>query len=137
VRNLQTGLVADQPYDKLILATGATPRRLGIPGEDARNVFHIRTLDGAVHLHKYIAQEHPRRAVIVGAGYIGVEMAEALRLRGVDVTMLHDHPLPLYGMSEPAREAVLETLKQHGVCFKGSEPPVTIVAGADGTATLC
>ncbi len=135
VRNLQTGLVFDQSYDRLILTTGAQPRRLGIPGEDARNVFHIRTLDSAVHLEKLIGQERPRRAVIVGAGYIGVEMAEALRTRGIDVTMLDTQSLPLQGMAEPAREGVLESLTRHGVTFKGGEGPVSIAAGADGTAT--
>jgi len=135
VRNLQTGLVFDQPYDRLILATGASPQRLGIPGEDARNVFHIRTLDGAVHLEKIIGQERPRHAVIVGAGYIGIEMAEALRARGLNVTMLDTQGLPLRGMAEPARERVLETLAAHGVTFNGGESPVSIAAGADGTAT--
>ncbi|MCC6398242.1 MAG: FAD-dependent oxidoreductase, partial [Bacteroidetes bacterium] len=90
VRDLHSGIVSEMQYDRLILATGASPRKLGVPGEDARNVFHIRSLDGAVHLNRVIAKEHPRRAVIVGAGYVGVEMAEALRLRGIDVTMLHD-----------------------------------------------
>jgi NADPH-dependent 2,4-dienoyl-CoA reductase/sulfur reductase-like enzyme len=135
VRDLATGNVFEQPYDRLILATGATPRRLGIPGEDARNVFHIRTLDGAVHLHRFIGQEHPRNAVIVGAGYIGVEMAEALRLRGMDVTLLDSRELPLHGMAAPGRKGVAETLARHGVVFKGSESPVTIATRPDGTAT--
>ncbi len=135
VRDIQSGRVSDMPFDRLILATGASPRRLGVPGEDARNVFHIRTLDGAVHLHHFIEQEHPRRAVIVGAGYIGVEMAEALRSRGMDVTMLQSHELPLTGMADIAREAIHQTLLRHGVTFRGGETPVTIATRPDGTAT--
>ena len=135
VRDLHSGIVSDMQYDRLILATGASPRKLGVPGEDGRNVFHIRSLDGAAYLDRVIAKERPRRAVIVGAGYVGVEMAEALRLRGVDVTMLHDHDLPLVGMADIAREAILKMLLQHGVVFKGKETPVTIAVRGDGTAT--
>ncbi|MCC6398016.1 MAG: FAD-dependent oxidoreductase, partial [Bacteroidetes bacterium] len=87
------------------------------------------------HLNRVIAKEHPRRAVIVGAGYVGVEMAEALRLRGIDVTMLHDHDLPMVGMADIAREAILNVLIQHGVVFRGKETPVTVAVRADGTAT--
>lgn len=135
VRDLAAARVYDLPYDRVILATGATPRRLGIPGEDARNVFHFRTLDSARWLHGIVTREHPRRAVIVGAGYIGVEMAEAFRERGIDVTLLERGDLPLAGMAQGTRTALRAVLERNGVAFRGGETPVSIAAPDGMTAT--
>lgn len=88
VEALEFGSVHEEPFDRLILATGARPRRLGIEGEDAGNVFHIRTLDTARRLETWLRTRTVRHAVIVGGGYIGVEMAEALRARGIRVSIL-------------------------------------------------
>jgi CoA-dependent NAD(P)H sulfur oxidoreductase len=107
-RDLATGRTTEEPYDRLVIATGSRPKRLGCPGEDARNVFRLKVLEEGDALAKFIAQERPRTAVIVGGGYIGVEMADALRARGVEVTVLHNDALPLKGMEQPARESVRE-----------------------------
>jgi NADPH-dependent 2,4-dienoyl-CoA reductase/sulfur reductase-like enzyme len=133
VRDIGSGKVTEIAYDRLVLTTGASARLLGIPGEDARNVFHIRTLDSAHYLRHYIDGEHPRRAVVIGAGYVGVEMAEAFRMRGIEVTLLDREELPLAGMADPARAAMRDALQRNGVVFKGGETPVSL-ASQDGKA---
>lgn len=131
VRDVNAGKVVELRYDRLVLATGATPRRLGIDGEDAANVFHIRSLDSAHQLRHFIDGARPRTAVIIGAGFVGVEMAEALRERQVEVTVLEREELPLPGMEPQARAAMRDVLVKHGVRFCGTESPVAL-ASQDG-----
>src|SRR5690606_16485532 len=78
----------EERFDRFILATGARARRLGIEGEDAPNVFTVRDLQDAIAIRSYLDAEPVRHAVIVGGGYIGVEMAEMLRERGVRAPVL-------------------------------------------------
>jgi 3-phenylpropionate/trans-cinnamate dioxygenase ferredoxin reductase subunit len=73
-------------YDVLVLATGARPRRLPIPGSELKGVVTLRTLDDGRTLRKYLASD--RRAVIIGGGYIGMEVAAVARANGVDVTVV-------------------------------------------------
>ena len=78
----------DQPFDRLILATGARARRLGLDGEDADGIFRVRTLEQAKAIHAHLDRHDVATAVIAGGGYIGLEMADALRQRGVAVTIV-------------------------------------------------
>lgn len=73
-------------FDKLVLATGASPRRLSIPGGDAGGVVYIRDIDSARHLQSCLADA--RRVVIIGGGFIGLEAAAVARGRGLDVTIV-------------------------------------------------
>ncbi len=84
----QGGGLEETHYDRLVIATGAEPARPGIPGLDLAGVFHVNDLQAALALKRFLGQEHPRRAVILGGGYIGLEMAEALRQLGLEVTLL-------------------------------------------------
>ena len=88
VEALEFGSVHEEKFDRFILATGARARRLGIEGEDAPNVFSVRGLGDAVAIKSYLDAEPVRHAVIVGGGYVGVEFAEMLRVRGIRVTIL-------------------------------------------------
>ena len=98
VRNLDSGSQSELPYDKLVLATGARPIRPPIKGIDLKNVWFMRHPDDAESMVEQIENQKLRRAVLVGAGYIGVEMAEALRGRGLEVTMIEmfDQILPQF-----------------------------------------
>jgi len=69
VRNLKDGTSSEERFDRLVIATGSRPGRLGFDGEDSRNVFRVKTLDEAYALRKFAVEEHPRTAVIVGGGY--------------------------------------------------------------------
>ncbi len=88
VEALEFGSVHEETFDRFILAMGARAKRLGIEGEDAPNVFTVRDLGDAIAIKSYLDAEPVRHAVIVGGGYVGVEMAEMLRVRGVRVTIL-------------------------------------------------
>lgn len=81
------------PYDSLLLATGGTPRRLGLPGEELAGVFTLRSRSDAERLRRAAAAA--RRVVILGAGFLGLELAGAARRLGVEVTVVAPELLPL------------------------------------------
>jgi 3-phenylpropionate/trans-cinnamate dioxygenase ferredoxin reductase subunit len=81
-------------YDAVLLATGSAPRRLTVPGADLRGVHYLRTLDESERLRKAIAQGD-RRVVLVGSGWIGMEVAATARTLGNEVTILERDPIPL------------------------------------------
>jgi CoA-dependent NAD(P)H sulfur oxidoreductase len=128
VRDLQSGSTHEEKYDRLIIATGSRPVALGISGEESRNVFHVKTLDDGFRIRRYLESEKPKQAVIIGGGYIGMEMAEALRRRDLDVTMLHRYSLPMAGLERGTREAVRERLEKNGVTFVGQAKTEGFVA---------
>lgn len=117
VRNLQRQSSEEFRYDKLIIATGTLPRRLMIENENARNVFHLNSRGDAVGILNYLRVEKPERAVIIGGGYIGMEMSEALRSRGLEVTIVHRSRLPMGGLEQDTRERVLEEIEKNDVTF--------------------
>ncbi len=117
VRNLKEGITQEERYDRLIIATGSRARSLGVEGESARNVFNVKSLEQGWQIKKYIEQEKPKRAIIIGGGYIGMEMADALRLHNLDVTMLHRYSLPMAGLERDTREKAREQLEKHEVKF--------------------
>ena len=88
VHDLTAGRSFWEGYDSLVIATGAVPVRPPLPGVDADGVFGVQTLDDGAALLADLHRAQPRRAVVVGGGYIGVEMAEALVRRGVAVTVV-------------------------------------------------
>lgn len=100
----------EQPYDKLILAPGASPMVPDLPGVDASNVLTLRNLVDMDRIKSYVDSGSVRRAVVVGAGYIGLEMVEQLRRRGMDVDLieLRDQVLPLldHEMARPIQDAL-------------------------------
>jgi NADPH-dependent 2,4-dienoyl-CoA reductase/sulfur reductase-like enzyme len=75
-------------YDRLVIATGARPDASAIAGADQPHVFRLQTLADAIGLKAYLADKRPRSAVVVGAGYIGLEAADALRRNGLAVTVV-------------------------------------------------
>ena len=93
VRNLKTGEEYAESYDKLVLSPGASPIRPNIEGIDSDRVFTLRNIPDTLKIKKYIETARPGSAVVVGGGYIGVEMAENLTNAGLDVTIveLADH----------------------------------------------
>jgi NADPH-dependent 2,4-dienoyl-CoA reductase/sulfur reductase-like enzyme/rhodanese-related sulfurtransferase len=87
-RELETGREHHERYDKLILSPGAGPMRPPIPGLDLPGVFTLRNLNDTDRIHAFLNQKKPQRAVVVGGGYIGLEMAEAFRHRGLEVVLV-------------------------------------------------
>jgi len=93
VRNLRTGETYEEAYDNLILSMGAEPIRPNIEGADGSNVFTLRNIPDTLKIKNYIDTAKPRSAVVIGGGYIGVEMAENLVEAGLKVAIveLADH----------------------------------------------
>ncbi|MGB3283825.1 MULTISPECIES: NAD(P)/FAD-dependent oxidoreductase [Mycolicibacter] len=120
-------------YQKLLLATGSRSRRVPIPGADARGVHYLRTVDDAAALDSALASGAP--LAVVGAGWIGMEVAAAARQRGVDVTVVETATLPLLASLGAENGAIFAALhRDHGVDLRlGSA--VAEITTADGAAT--
>jgi CoA-dependent NAD(P)H sulfur oxidoreductase len=130
-RDLADGTESTQPFDALILATGARAVRLPLPGMDLPGVFVLRELvDGEAI--KRLLEAGPSRAVIIGAGYIGMEMAHVLTARGLEVTVLEKLPQILPGWSADTVAAVGEELDRNGVAVHTGVSVKGAEAGADG-----
>lgn len=93
VKNLETDAVYEESYDYLILSPGAEPVKPNISGIDSDFVFTLRNIPDTIKIKQYIEKAKPESAVVVGGGYIGVEMAENLKEAGLDVSVveLADH----------------------------------------------
>ena len=88
VKNLKTGEEFEESYDKLILSPGAKPTQPRFFGADLDKVFTLRTVEDTLRIKNYINENHPKSAVLVGGGFIGLELAENLRELGMDVTVV-------------------------------------------------
>ena len=102
-------------YDRLIVATGAEPVRPALPGAELRGVHLLHHMDEAFALDQAIRDRHARSAVIIGAGYIGLEMAEALRYRGLAVTVVERLPEVLPTVDAQLGALVRAELRSHQV----------------------
>ena len=100
-------------YDALIMATGAAPVRPPVPGLDGPRVFTIRSLDEAIGLRRLLEGGTVRRAIVVGAGYIGLEAAEALVRAGAEVEVVEALPRVLGNVDEPIAELARAELERH------------------------
>ena len=117
-------------YDKLVIATGARPDTSGIPGAGQPHVFTLHTLDDAVRMRAFLRERQPRRAVVVGGGYIGVEAADALRRNGLEATLLERSRHLLLRGDAAFTDAVRKQLEKHGVEVRCDTAVDSIEAGA-------
>ncbi len=115
VRMLETGETYTESYDKLILSPGARPAKPDLPGIDAPALFTLRTVEDTFAIAEFIERETPRRATIVGAGFIGLEMAENLVERGIDVTVVQrpSHVMPT--LDDDMAPLLHNQLRSHGI----------------------
>ena len=88
VRRLEGGTEYTETYDKLILSPGANAVHADVPGGDDPRIFTLRTVEDTYRIRDYMTANRPKRAVVIGAGFIGLEMAENLKEEGVAVTLL-------------------------------------------------
>jgi len=120
-------------YDKLLLTTGASPRQLQVPGAGAVGVHYLRTLDDSDVLRATLATAS--RLVVIGAGWIGLEVAAAARLAGVDVTVVETAELPLLRVLGPEVAQVFADLHlAHDVEFRFKAALAEIITD-NGVAT--
>jgi NADPH-dependent 2,4-dienoyl-CoA reductase/sulfur reductase-like enzyme len=120
-------------YDKLVIACGARPVR-DLPGADLPHVFTLHTLEDGRRLREFIEQRRPQRAVVVGAGYIGLEVADALAERGLCVTVLEASPYILGRQDRELTEIVTRHLGARGIQFRlGTRVSAIQAEGVEGT----
>ncbi|MCD6507202.1 FAD-dependent oxidoreductase [Candidatus Poribacteria bacterium] len=122
VLDLSTGRTYRESYDKLILATGASPIKPPLPGIDMDEIFTLRNLTDADRIVRFIEERKPQSAVVVGGGFIGLEMAENLRRRGLDVTVVEmlDQVMPV--LDKEMADTLHRTLLINGVNLALSDP---------------
>ena len=104
--------------DRLLISTGARPRSPAIRGADLPSVFPLHTMEHSFRVHKYLELAKPRRVVIVGAGYIGLEMADAFAHRGLEVTIADRTPSLLPTVDPELGEMIGDELRRNGVAFR-------------------
>jgi NADPH-dependent 2,4-dienoyl-CoA reductase/sulfur reductase-like enzyme len=102
-------------YDCLIVATGATPMRPNFPGGALDGVFSLHTMDDSFAVRRHLTERQAKGRCLVGAGYIGLEMADALKQRGLDVTLLGCSKTVLPTVDPALDLMVAEELERNGV----------------------
>jgi 3-phenylpropionate/trans-cinnamate dioxygenase ferredoxin reductase component len=132
-RTITTASGAQLGYDKLLLTTGSTPRRLSVPGADLDGVQYLRSVDDSERIKAAFAQAH--RVAIIGAGWIGLETAAAARNAGLDVTLLERSELPLLHVLGPETAPIFADLhRDHGVDLR-TQVAVAELTGRNGAVT--
>jgi NADPH-dependent 2,4-dienoyl-CoA reductase/sulfur reductase-like enzyme/rhodanese-related sulfurtransferase len=134
VTRVESGEAYDLSYDRLILAPGASPIRPPLPGLDAPHVFTLRTLRDADRIRELVEKRQPRRAVVVGAGFIGLEMVEQLIRRKVAVSLVELTPQVLPPLDPDMAHRVEEELRAHDVDLHLGDALASV--GDDGAAVL-
>jgi NADPH-dependent 2,4-dienoyl-CoA reductase/sulfur reductase-like enzyme len=133
-RDLDTGETYRTGYDKLVIATGATPVRPPLPGIELPGVHGVQTLDDGQALIDSLERAAGRRAVVVGAGYIGVEMAEALINHGFEVTVVNRGKEPMSTLDPDMGRKVHTAMEGLGITMVDETDVTAVLAGADGRA---
>ncbi|MGN0776958.1 MAG: FAD-dependent oxidoreductase [Candidatus Ventricola sp.] len=131
--NLVTGEETVYGYDKLVIATGASPVKPPIEGMDLDNVFFVRTPQDAIAMRDMISGGGIARAVVVGAGYIGLEVAENLKANGIKPFVLDMAPHALPGFDPECAEYIQGKLAEAGIPVV-TGVTVTGIEGKDGKA---
>jgi NADPH-dependent 2,4-dienoyl-CoA reductase/sulfur reductase-like enzyme len=104
-------------YDILVFGTGTTPFVPAIPGIDLEGVFVLKKLSDALHIKSYLKEKQCRKALIVGAGFIGMEMTEALRGLGIETQIVHRGTVPVNRWDPELSSVILEELSRREVPF--------------------
>lgn len=115
VKNLETDQVFTDTYDKLIIATGASSVIPPIKGRDKEHVFSLRNIGDMYKIKKFIDDKNPKKAVIVGTGFIGLELAENFKHLGIEVTLVEMLPQVTPGLDSDMAIYVEKALEKYGV----------------------
>ena len=114
-RDLESGRERSHDFDQLMVATGATPVRPRLPGVDAAGIYGVQVLDDGIALRRRLDEGGVERAVVVGGGYIGLEMAEALVQRGVEVALVEQSSQPMSTLDPDMGSLVADAMRKLGI----------------------
>ena len=115
VKNLETGEVFEDNYDKLLLSPGAKPVWPSLPGMDNGKLFTLRTVEDTFRIKEFVDEHKPKSAVMVGGGFIGLEVAENLRELGIDVTIVQRPKQMLNPFDADMASFIHSEVRKHGV----------------------
>jgi NADPH-dependent 2,4-dienoyl-CoA reductase/sulfur reductase-like enzyme len=133
-RDLDSGSEGDEPFDDLVYATGSVPMRPPIPGIDADGVYGVQVLDDGAALRDELNRGSVRRVVVIGGGYIGLEIAEACRVRGLDVTVVDLSPTPVGTFDPDVGQYLADAVRGEGIELVLGDGAAAVEVGADGRA---
>jgi NADPH-dependent 2,4-dienoyl-CoA reductase/sulfur reductase-like enzyme/rhodanese-related sulfurtransferase len=132
VRDVRTGATRVEPYEVLVLSPGAAPIRPSLPGIDLPGVFAVRSIPDTRRIRAWIQERQARRAVVVGGGFIGLEMAENLVHRELAVAIIEKLPQVMPPLDPEMAEPVRQHLAERGVELRLGDGLAGIEAEADG-----
>lgn len=115
VKNLETGEVFEEKYDKLLLSPGAKPIKPPFKGIDSDKLFTLRTVEDTLKIKEYVDKNKPKSAVVAGGGFIGLETAENLRELGVEVTIVQLLPQLMAPFDSDMASFIHSEVRKHGV----------------------
>ncbi|MGY1693101.1 FAD-dependent oxidoreductase [Geodermatophilus sp. SYSU D01105] len=133
-RELDGGREGTEPFDELVYATGSVPMRPPVPGIDAAGVYGVQVLDDGVALRAELEGGDVRRVVVVGGGYIGLEIAEACRIRGLEVTVVDRSATPVGTFDPDVGEFIADAVRSEGIELVMSDPVAAIEVDRSGRA---
>lgn len=115
IRRLDTGEIYHEQYDKLLLSPGAKPVVPHLPGVTSDRIFSLRTVEDTLRIRKFIEEYKPATAVLVGGGFIGLEMAENLTAMGISVTVIQRSNQLFAPMDADMASFIHAQMRRHGV----------------------
>ncbi len=134
VRNIQKGEVYREGYDVLVLAPGASPIRPPLPGIDLPGIHTLRTIPDSRQIREWIVEREVKRAIVVGGGFIGLEMAENLTKRGISVTIIEMLPQVMPAIDPEIAILIQDHLITNGVSLCLDDAVAGFVHSNDGSA---
>jgi NADPH-dependent 2,4-dienoyl-CoA reductase/sulfur reductase-like enzyme len=121
VEDRQSNRTRWEGFDRLLIATGSSPILPPVSGADAKGIYGLNTLESGLKVRRAVDETSPKKAVIIGGGYIGLEMAEALILRGLDVSLVERAPQVMNTLDPDMGELVSNALMDVGVSLYREE----------------
>lgn len=131
VRNLISNHLVEFSYDKLIIATGSRAKRIESLSPKLSNLFTFKNVNDLIAIQKFIANKKVKRVLIIGAGYIGLELAESFRLLNLEVIMVDKELLPMLKADIEVRRRILDLINSNGIEFYGGISSTKIFASDD------
>jgi NADPH-dependent 2,4-dienoyl-CoA reductase/sulfur reductase-like enzyme len=133
-RDLESDAEGTDPFDELVYAAGSVPMRPPVPGIDAAGVYGVQVLDDGVALRAELDSGSVRTVVVIGGGYIGLEIAEACRVRDLDVTVVDLSATPVGTFDPDVGSYIAEAVRGNGIELVLSDGVAVVDVGADGRA---